>query len=99
LHIDKKSETLKVIQHLRNEAHRFGISHYRKRHTKSLIHSELEDIPGIGEQTVTLLLKKYKSVTKIKNLSAEELIDIVGKSKAEKIIEYFKNKANSTNDL
>ena len=89
LYIDKRSETLKVIQYMRNEAHRFGITHYRKRHQKSLIKSELSDIEGIGEATSTELLRQFKSVKKIKEASMEELEKIVGASRAKKVYEFF----------
>jgi excinuclease ABC subunit C len=89
LYIDKKSETLKVIQQLRNEAHRFGITHYRKRHRKGLIKSELTDIDGVGENTAQNLLKHFKSVKRIKEASVEELSQVVGKAKAEIICQYF----------
>lgn len=89
LYIDKKSETLKVIQHLRNEAHRFGITHYRKRHQKGLIRSELESIEGIGSKTVEALLKKFKSVKRIKETSLEELAEEIGNHKAKLVWQYF----------
>ncbi len=89
LYIDKRSETLKVIQQMRNEAHRFGITHYRKRHQKSLIKTELVDIEGIGESTSTDLLRHFKSVKKIKEASVEELEKVVGSSRAKKVFEFF----------
>jgi excinuclease ABC subunit C len=89
LYIDKRSETLKVIQQMRNEAHRFGITHYRKRHQKSLIKTELVDIAGIGEATSTELLRHFKSVKKIKEASVEELEEVVGASRAKKVFEFF----------
>ncbi len=89
LYIDKRSETLKVIQQMRNEAHRFGITHYRKRHQKSLIKTELEDIEGIGEATATELLRHFKSVKKIKEATVEELEEVVGLSRAKKVHAFF----------
>ena len=89
VYIDKKSETLKVIQHLRDEAHRFGISHHRKRREKGSLKSELLDIKGIGEKTGNQLLKKFKSVQGIKNASLDELSAQVGKARAEILINYF----------
>lgn len=89
LYIDKRSETLKVLQHIRNEAHRFGITHYRKKHIKGLVKTELHDIPGIGEATANELLKHFKSVKKLREASLEEVTAVVGKSKARKIVEYF----------
>ena len=64
LYLDKKSETLKVIQLMRNEAHRFGITHHRNKRSKSLIKSELQQIAGLGPKSIDLLLKKHKSVNK-----------------------------------
>lgn len=89
LYIDKRSETLKVIQHMRNEAHRFGITHYRKRHQKGLIKSELEEIEGVGKNTTEELLKHFRSVKRIKEASLEELKEVVGLSRAQKIIRHF----------
>ncbi len=89
LYIDKKSETLKIIQQIRNEAHRFGITHYRKRHRKGLIRSELTDIEGIGEATAQLLLKHFKSVKKIKEATLDEISEIVGNAKAKIVFEHF----------
>ncbi|WP_047549857.1 excinuclease ABC subunit UvrC [Psychroserpens sp. Hel_I_66] len=92
LYLDKKSETLKVIQHLRNEAHRFGIEHHRNRRSKQALNTELETIPGIGEQTVVALMKKFKSVKRISEAKKEDLEKVVGLSRAQKIIEYYKTK-------
>jgi excinuclease ABC subunit C len=89
LYIDKRSETLKIIQQMRNEAHRFGITHYRKRHQKSLISTELENIEGIGEATATELLRHFKSVKKIKEVSVDELEKVVGLSRAKKVFDFF----------
>lgn len=94
MYIDKRSETLKVIQHMRNEAHRFGITHYRGRHEKSLIKSELDDIKGIGPHTVKQLLKKFGSVKKIKTLNLETLTAEIGPSKAQ-IIHRFYHEQNT----
>lgn len=91
LYLDKRSETLKVIQQARNEAHRFGITHHRDRRSKSTIKSELGEIPGIGPSTMQTLLKHFKSVRGVKDAHQEELTKIVGKSKAQKIISYFHN--------
>ncbi len=89
LYLDKKSETLKVIQHLRNEAHRFGITHYRKRHQKDLIKSELESIPGIGKTTSEALLSHFKSVKKVKESSLAQIAEIIGPSKANIVFGFF----------
>lgn len=89
LYIDKRSETLKVIQQMRNEAHRFGITHYRKRHQKGLIKTELVDIEGIGESTSTDLLRHFKSVKRIKEATMKELEEVVGLSRAQKVFQHF----------
>ncbi len=89
LYIDKRSETLKVIQHIRDEAHRFGITHHRKKFEKGFIHSELNDIKGIGKQTAEKLMLELKSVKNIKDASLESLEKIVGKAKAKIVWEYF----------
>jgi len=92
LYLDKKSETLKIIQQLRNEAHRFGIEHHRNKRSKSALNTELETIPGIGEKTIVTLLKHFKSVKRLTNLSVSELEPVIGKSKAEIIFSYYQNK-------
>jgi excinuclease ABC subunit C len=92
LYLNKKSETLKVIQYLRNEAHRFGIEHHRNKRSKSATESDLNNIEGIGEQTLVKLIKEFKSVTRIKKLGLDELTNIVGKSKANKIWSYYNSK-------
>ncbi len=91
LYLDKKSETLKVIQHLRNEAHRFGIEHHRNRRSKGALNTELETIPGIGEKTIVELLKQFKSVKRITNAKLDELESVVGNSRAKKIYNYYHN--------
>ncbi len=92
LYLDKKSETLKVIQHLRNEAHRFGIEHHRNRRSKGALTTELESIDGIGEQTVISLMKKFKSLKRIKKAELEELEAVVGLSRAQKIKAFYAKK-------
>jgi excinuclease ABC subunit C len=92
LYLDKKSETLKIIQQLRNEAHRFGIEHHRNKRSKSALNTELETIPGIGEKTIVDLLKHFKSAKRVANAKLDELEVIVGVSRAEKIYNYYHNK-------
>ena len=92
LYLNKKSETLKVIQYLRNEAHRFGIEHHRNKRSKSATESDLNNIDGVGEQTLVKLIKEFKSVTRIKKLSLDDLTNVVGKSKANKIWSYYHSK-------
>ena len=89
LYLDKKSETLKILQRVRDEAHRFGVKHHRTRRSNSTIKSELEEIPGVGEKTIELLLSKLKSVKRIKESNLETLEEILGKSKAKVIWEFF----------
>lgn len=93
LYIDKKSETLKIIQQLRDEAHRFGITHHRKRRDKNTLVTELEAIEGIGPKASNALLEKLKSVKKIKETGIDELEVIVGKAKARLVWEYFQPKS------
>jgi excinuclease ABC subunit C len=85
--LDKTSETLKIIQHLRDEAHRFGITFHRQLRSKKQILSELDDIKGIGEKTKILLLQHYKSVKRIRKISFDELKELVGEAKATLIID------------
>jgi len=92
LYLDKKSETLKVIQQLRNEAHRFGIEHHRNRRSKDALTTELETIPGVGEQTIIALMKQFKSVKRISEAKFEDLETVVGTSKANKIFDFYHNK-------
>lgn len=90
LYLDKKSETLKIIQYLRNEAHRFGITHHRDKRSKSALNSSLETIPGIGEKTMQTLIKHFKSVKRLEKATEKEISDIVGVSKAKKISDFYK---------
>lgn len=85
--LDKTSETLKVIQHLRDEAHRFGITFHRHMRSKGQIVSELDTIKGIGEKTKEALLKKYKSVKRIREAQSAELEELIGKKKAALVAE------------
>lgn len=91
LYLDKKSETLKIIQHLRNEAHRFGITFHRDKRSKTALVSAIEEIPGIGEKTMTSLIKKFKSVKRIKEASEADIAEVVGASKAKKIINHYQS--------
>jgi excinuclease ABC subunit C len=89
LYLDKKSETLKVIQHLRNEAHRFGITFHRDKRSKSALNSSIETIPGIGEKTMQTLIKHFKSVKRLKMATENEISAVVGLSKAKKITDFY----------
>ena len=90
LYLDKKSESLKIIQWIRNEAHRFAITFHRERRHKSTFQSELETIKGIGDKTVELLLKEFRTISRIKEASLLDLENIIGKKKAEIIVRFFK---------
>jgi excinuclease ABC subunit C len=89
LYLDKRSETLKIIQQLRNEAHRFGVRLHRKRRSKSTVSSSLDNISGIGEKTIVKLLKDFKSVKRIKEAKLDELETAVGTAKAKEIYQHF----------
>ena len=91
LYIDKKSETLKIIQQLRDEAHRFGITNHRNRRSKNTFVTELENIKGIGPGTAKMLLKELKSVKKIQEANMDLLSDIIGAAKAKLVKDYFDN--------
>lgn len=97
LYLDKNSESLKIIQHLRDEAHRFGITFHRNQRSKGQVKSELDNIKGIGEETKRLLLKEFKSVKRIKSASSEEIEKVVGKHKATLIDKYFTEEKESQN--
>jgi excinuclease ABC subunit C len=89
LYINKKSESLKLIQKMRDEAHRFGITSHRNRRSKAFTKTELENIEGIGQKTTELLLKHFKSVKKLREATREEIAAIVGKARAEYLWGYF----------
>ncbi|MEA1873315.1 MAG: excinuclease ABC subunit UvrC [Bacteroidota bacterium] len=90
LYLDKNSESLKVIQHARDEAHRFGITFHRNQRSKDFIKSELDNITGIGGKTTETLLKVFGSLKKIKAANEAEIAKHIGKAKAQLIMEYFK---------
>jgi excinuclease ABC subunit C len=92
LYLDKKSETLKITQYLRNEAHRFGITFHRNKRSKTAVKSELEQIPNVGVQTITTLLRKFKSAKRVKEASLEDLRAEVGHARAMKIHDYYHKK-------
>jgi excinuclease ABC subunit C len=92
LYLDKKSETLKIIQQLRNEAHRFGIEHHRNKRSKTALNTELETIPGIGEKTIVELLKHFKSAKRISEANFGDLEKVIGASRAVKIMNHYQNK-------
>ncbi|WP_299578483.1 excinuclease ABC subunit UvrC [uncultured Sunxiuqinia sp.] len=90
LYLDKSSESLKLIQFARDEAHRFGITFHRKLRSKNFIHSELEKIPGVGEKTIQALLKRFKSVENLKKQPYRLVADEIGDSKAVKVFDFYK---------
>jgi excinuclease ABC subunit C len=89
LYLDKKSETLKITQYLRNEAHRFGITFHRNKRSKGAIQSELELIPGVGKETITTLLRTFKSAKRVKEASFESLKEVIGNARALKVYHYY----------
>ena len=94
LYLDKKSETLKVIQFLRNEAHRFGITFHRDKRSKSALNSSMETIPGIGEKTMQSLILHFKSVKRLKLATEKEISEVIGVSKAKKIYDFYNTSNN-----
>jgi excinuclease ABC subunit C len=91
LHVSKKSASLKLLQYLRDEAHRFGITHHRKKRDKATLTPQLEKIKGIGEATNTALLKHFRSVEKIRQASLQDIADVVGLQKAQLVKKYFES--------
>jgi excinuclease ABC subunit C len=98
LHLDKKSETLKVIQHLRDEAHRFGITFHRNQRSRKTFQTELENIPGIGKTTAQKLLTRFKSVKRIREATPEELRTVVAEKQMKALKEYFGGEGIATTD-
>ncbi|WP_423146956.1 excinuclease ABC subunit UvrC [Rubrolithibacter danxiaensis] len=94
LYLDKKSESLKIIQQLRDEAHRFGITFHRKKRNKGTLVTELENVPGIGKNSAEKLLQHFKSVKKIKEAPAEELRKIINTKQAKALTEHFNKTTN-----
>jgi len=89
MYLDKKSETLRIIQQIRDEAHRFGITHHRKRREKGTVKTELTEIHGISHTSAQTLLRKFKSVKQVRQASPEELAETVGKAKAMLVYAHF----------
>jgi excinuclease ABC subunit C len=90
--LDKKSPTLKVLQNARNEAHRFGISFHRDTRSKNFSTSELSTIQGIGKTTSEKLLKHFGSIAQICKASSDEIVAVVGKKAAQRVIDFYDNK-------
>ena len=89
LYLDKKSETLKIIQQMRDEAHRFGITHHRNRRSKGFTITTLTEVDGVGEKTSQMLLSAFKSVKKIKEASEEDLTKVIGTKLAKSVYQHF----------
>lgn len=96
IYIDKRSESLKVIQHMRNEAHRFGITHHRNKRSKAALVSELTEIKGIGPKTFEEMMKSFKTVSAIKTASLESLSAVIGNAKAQIVRNYFDTETESS---
>ncbi len=94
LHINKKSQGLRLIQYVRDEAHRFAITFHRLKRSNNTIFTELESIPGIGKKTTDILLSSFRSIKKIQSATLDELIEVIGKSKAE-IVKQWQQKKES----
>jgi excinuclease ABC subunit C len=90
-YLSRTGEPLKVVCHIRDEAHRFGITFHRQKRSKAFINSELEQIEGIGAKSLNALLKRFKTVSKVREASHAELAEVVGDARARKIVEYFNN--------
>jgi excinuclease ABC subunit C len=89
LYLDKKSETLRLIQHLRNEAHRFSLAFHRQKRSSDFTRSVLESVPGLGSKTIEKLYKKFRTLEAIKKADQKEIAVVIGKSKAKAVIDYF----------
>ncbi|TAF67289.1 MAG: excinuclease ABC subunit C [Cytophagales bacterium] len=93
IHLSKKSPVLKLIQRIRDETHRFAITFHRNTRSKNSLHTDLENIEGIGEKTIEAVLKHFKTISNIANANASDIEKIIGKAKAKLIIDYFQKKA------
>ena len=90
LYLDKNTESLKLIQHLRNEAHRFGITFHRNKRSGAFLKSQLEEIPGVGQETIRKLLSSFGSAKGVQEASEQALTQVVGENRAKKILQYFR---------
>ncbi len=88
-YLSRTGEPLKVICHIRDEAHRFGITHHRNRRSKNFIKSGLEGIEGVGEKSITALLRHFRTVAKLRTASLDDIAEIVGKARAEKVVAFL----------
>ena len=94
-YLSRTGEPLKVVCHLRDEAHRFGITFHRQKRSKGFIHSELEQIEGVGERTISVLLNHFRTVEKVRTAHIEELSALIGPAKARKVKAYFEQKEST----
>jgi len=94
LYLDKKSETLKVIQHLRNEAHRFGITFHRQKRSNNALKTSIESIPGIGEKTMISLIQHFRSVKRLSKATEQQIAEVIGKAKAKKVFDFYSSFTN-----
>jgi excinuclease ABC subunit C len=99
MYLDKKSETLKIIQQLRDEVHRFGITHHRNKRSRNFLQSEILQIPGIGNATFEKLIIQFKSVKKIKEANAEQIAEVIGKQKAAIVVNYFNSEKQQADEV
>ncbi len=99
MYLDKKSETLKIIQQLRDEVHRFGITHHRNKRSRNFLQSEILQIPGIGNATFEKLIIQFKSVKKIKEATAAQIAEVIGKQKAAIVINYFNSEKQQADEV
>ena len=91
-YLDRTGEPLKVVRHIRDEAHRFGITFHRHKRDKGLVRSQLEEIQGIGPKSIEALLRHFRSVARVRKATLEELQEVVGQAKAQRIKNYFETK-------
>ena len=99
MYLDKKSQTLKIIQQLRDEVHRFGITHHRNKRSRNFLQSEILQIPGIGNATFEKLIIQFKSVKKIKEANAEQIAEVIGKQKAAIVVNYFNSEKQQADEV
>ncbi|HQX70770.1 MAG TPA: excinuclease ABC subunit UvrC [Bacteroidia bacterium] len=99
MYLDKKSETLKIIQQLRDEVHRFGITHHRNKRSRNFLQSEILQIPGIGNATFEKLIIQFKSVKKIKEATTEQIAEVIGKQKAAIVVNYFNKEKQQADEV
>jgi excinuclease ABC subunit C len=91
MYLDKRSETLKIIQQIRDEAHRFGITHHRNKRDKGTLKTELTEIKGISDTTAGKLLSHFKSVKRVRETTEAELAEVIGKSKGKIVFDFYNN--------